>query len=75
MGRKDMFITVSQDGYCFDKTWLLFHSDRTKSDDGLFKSGGPQYFRSLVIGDNIWVVYSITKELIGLTKVPVASLN
>ena len=75
IGRKDMFITISEDGFSFDKTWLLLHSDRTKSDDGLFKHGGPQYFRSLVVEDNIWVVYSITKELIGLTKVPVGLLN
>ena len=75
MGRKDMFITVSNDGYIFDKTWQLLHSDRVKSDDGLFKSGGPQYFRSIVVGDNIWVTYSITKEIIGLTKIPVNLLN
>ncbi|HBG26301.1 MAG: hypothetical protein A2Y10_01935 [Planctomycetes bacterium GWF2_41_51] len=75
MGRKDMFITVSNDGYIFDKTWQLLHSDRTKSDDGLFKSGGPQYFRSIVVGDNIWVTYSITKEIIGLTKIPVNLIN
>jgi hypothetical protein len=75
MGRKDMFITVSNDGYMFDKTWELLHSDRAKSDDGLFKSGGPQYFRSVVVGNNIWIVYSITKELIGITKVPVGILN
>jgi len=74
-GRKDMFITVSADGFCFDKTWLLLHSDRVKSDDGLFKSGGPQYFRSYVVGGNIWVVYSITKEQIGLTKIPVELLE
>ncbi len=74
-GRKDMFITVSNDGYLFDKTWLLLHSDRTKSDDGLFKSGGPQYFRSYVVGNNIWVVYSITKEQIGITKIPVELLQ
>jgi hypothetical protein len=73
--RKDMFITISDDGYLFDETWLLLHSDRAKSDDGLFKSGGPQYFHSLVVDDNIWIVYSITKELIGLTKLPITLLN
>jgi hypothetical protein len=72
--RKDMYITVSQDGYLFDKTWLLLHSDQA-SDGGLFKSGGPQYFQSYVIGNNAWIIYSITKQQIGITKVPSDALR
>jgi len=72
--RQDMYLTLSADGYVFDQTWLLLHSDRPRSDDGMFKGGGPQYFQSVAVGPNIWVVYSITKELIGATRIPLAAL-
>jgi hypothetical protein len=72
--RHDMYLTLSKDGYVFDQTWLLLHSDRPTSDDGMFKGGGPQYFQSVTVGANIWVVYSITKELIGATRIPLSSL-
>lgn len=73
--RHDMYLTLSKDGYVFDRTWLVLHSDRPTSDDGMFKGGGPQYFQSVTVGPNIWVVYSITKELIGATRIPVSSLG
>jgi hypothetical protein len=71
--RHDMYLTLSRDGRLFDQTWLLLHSRRSTSDDGMFKGGGPQYFQSVTVGPNIWVVYSITKELIGVTRIPLSS--
>lgn len=69
--RKDMFLTLSDDGRVFDRTWLLLHVDRTP-DGGVYKFGGPQYFTHVEVGSNIWVVYSITKEQLGITKIPTA---
>lgn len=68
--RKHMYLTLSDDGRTFDRTWLLLYIDR-ESDGGVYKGGGPQYFKHVVVGDNIWVVYSITKEQIGITKIPI----
>jgi hypothetical protein len=34
----------------------------------MFKFGGPQYYKALTVGKNVWVVYSITKEKVGVTK-------
>lgn len=69
--RTDMFLTLSEDGKVFDRTWLLLHIDR-KTDGGVCKGdhGGPQYFQALTEGPNIWVVYSIAKEQIGVTRIP-----
>ncbi len=74
--RTDMYITVSDDGVVFDKTWLLLHIDR-KTDDGVCKGAhsGPQYFQAVTVGPNIWVVYSIAKEQIGVSKIPVKLLD
>ncbi len=71
--RKDMYITVSDDGRTFDRTWLLLHDDGNP-DGGIYKYGGPQYFKEAIIGDNMWIFYSITKQRIGQTKVPLSSL-
>ena len=69
LDRLDMFITVSGDGYTFDQSWHLFHGG-LPADGGMFKPVGPQYFQSYVIGNNVWVVYSITKIQIGMTQIP-----
>jgi hypothetical protein len=67
--RKHMYLTLSDDGRTFDRTWLLLYVER-ESDGGIYKGGGPQYYKHVVVGDNIWVVYSITKEKVGMTKIP-----
>ena len=69
--RKDMYITLSDDGVVFDRTWLILHVDGDP-DGGVYKFGGPQYFKPLILGSNLWVFYSITKMKIGLTKMPLA---
>ena len=73
--RTDMYLTLSEDGVTFDRTWLLLHIDR-QTDGGVCKGshGGPQYFQSVTVGPNIWVVYSVAKEQVGITKIPVAVL-
>ena len=72
--RKDMMLTISKDGITFDRTWLVLRVDR-EPDGGIYKMGGPQYFKSLMMGGNLWVFYSITKEKIGLTKIPLEVLE
>lgn len=73
--RKDMFMVLSKDGVTFDQTWLLLHIDRTPTLDGVYKFGGPQYFKPAIIARNMWIFYSITKEKIGLTKIPLEVLT
>ena len=54
--------------------WLL-HIDR-QTDGGVCKDshGGPQYFQAVTVGPNIWVVYSVAKEQVGITKISVTVL-
>lgn len=73
--RTEAFITLAKDGVHFDKTWSLLSSNR-KATPGICKGdGGAQYFQAVTVGPNIWVVYSIAKEQVGLTKIPVALLE
>ena len=71
--RYDMYITLSDDGVAFDRTWHLLH-EAPKRDGGICKGGGPQYFQSVTVGPNIWVVYSIGKIKVGVTKIPIRLL-
>ena len=73
--RENMYLTLSEDGYTFDESWLLQNSTRNFIEPGYGKNGGAQYFQSVTIGNNIWVTYSVSKELIGVMKVPIASLQ
>ncbi len=49
---------------------VMFHTD-----GGMHKGGGPQYFQAVTVGGNIWVVYSIGKSQVGLTRIPLAALE
>ncbi len=72
--RFDMYLTLSEDGRIFDRSWLLLHNRRGNSDGGMHKGGGPQYFQAVTVGGNIWVVYSIGKEQVGVTRIPLEAL-
>jgi hypothetical protein len=73
--RRDMYLALSNDGRTFDSTWLLMHNPRMVSDDGMHKGGGPQYFQAVTVGGNIWVVYSITKEQVGISRISISLLT
>ncbi len=73
--RTEAYLTLSKDGILFDKTWSLI-SLKHKATPGICKGdGGAQYFHAATVGPNIWVVYSIAKEQVGITKIPVALLT
>ena len=72
--RFDMYLTLSEDGRTFDQTWLLLHKGRGPKYPGMHKGGGPQYFQAVTVGGNIWVVYSIAKEQVGVTRIPISAL-
>ncbi|WP_432797099.1 hypothetical protein [Poriferisphaera sp. WC338] len=75
--RQHFYITVSNDGYTFDRTWLVYQA-AIHTYPGLGKSktlSGPQYPHAVIVGDNLWITYSIGKEMIGITQIPIASLQ
>lgn len=77
--RRTMYLTVSKDGRTFDRSWFLLHIILSDYTPGEMKrqggpGAGPQYFVSQVIGNRIWIGYSISKEHIGLTEVPIDAL-
>lgn len=76
LSRCRAYITWSKDGITFDKTKLLLLLE-TKVTPGLCKPavGGAQYFHTITKNDSIYLIYSIGKEKIGLTKIPMEILK
>ncbi|MCP4747037.1 MAG: hypothetical protein GY874_12995 [Desulfobacteraceae bacterium] len=115
--RRGMYITVSDEGRYFDKTWMLRSVDALKGGEkywkpgycdldqdghyhydqpphltgavrydqnvdfmqgqycftyGLYKGefGGPAYFTAEIINDTMWIAYSVSKQNIGITRIP-----
>jgi hypothetical protein len=73
--RTEAYLTLSRDGVRFDKTWSMLSLRRTCAPGVCKGDGGAQYFQAVTIGSNVWVVYSVVKEQVGLTRLPVALLE
>lgn len=69
--RRNMYIMLSKDGRVFDVARFV-RGARFRAQKGIGKPNrpsGPNYFRSMIVGSKLWVVYSISKQEIGLTTI------
>jgi len=75
MDRRLFTIAVSEDGKTFDRTWLLSSEPIEPRFEGHAKLAGWQYPHALVQDGLLYVIYSISKEDIGLTRIAVDQLG
>jgi hypothetical protein len=73
--RSLLTIAVSRDGVTFDRAWLVRGEPTGMSHAGRHKLDGWQYPNALVWGDHLLVAYSINKEDVGLTRIPLSALR
>lgn len=75
--RWPLAVSVSNDGLAYEKLLLVNGEIATMRYGGNYKSYGPQYVRGISEGngtpadENMWVTYSMNKEDIWISKVPV----
>jgi len=75
--RWPLALSVSDDGLAYDKLLLVNGEISTMRYGGNYKSYGPQYVRGIMEGNgmppdgNLWVTYSMNKEDIWISKIPV----
>ncbi len=79
-GNKNRFplvITLSQDGFLFDRAYLLRGGDDLQPlrYAGKYKRAGYSYPKSVVWGEYLYVAYATNKEDIEVTRVPVRALR
>jgi hypothetical protein len=74
--RHPLCVAVSQDGLRFDRLAAVHGEIPVKRYWGVEKRPGPQYVRGIVEGngdppgDDLWVVYSVSKEDIWISRIP-----
>ncbi|PPK87173.1 BNR repeat protein [Neolewinella xylanilytica] len=76
--RIPLVITLSADGFVFDRAYLL----RSGGDDlppqrypGRYKRAGYSYPKSVLWGDYLYVGYGTNKEVVEVTRMPVGDLR
>ena len=75
IGRRiPLTIALSTDGVVFDRAFSVRSEDTTMRFPGTNKLPGWQYPGAVVWGDHLYVVYSINKEDVGLTRIRIADL-
>ena len=62
LNRRYMMLSLSSDGMVFEKMCVLLDEPTHRRIDGLRKEEGYHYPHSLVDGDRLLVVYSVSKE-------------
>ena len=68
-------IALSNDGIVFDRAWLVRAEPTAQRFRGKGKSDGWQYPHALVWNDALYIVYSVNKEDIRLTRIALTSLG
>ncbi|MCK5102654.1 MAG: hypothetical protein KAR17_07555, partial [Cyclobacteriaceae bacterium] len=75
--RHPLCVAISDDGLNFDNLAVVHGEVPVKRFWGVEKRPGPQYVRGIVEGngnppgDDLWVVYSVSKEDIWISRIPV----
>lgn len=74
-GRNPLILSLSDDGKLFDKAYIIRSGNPgQKNDLGRAKVNGFQYPHSVISGNYLVVMYSINKESIAVTRLPLNQL-
>ena len=73
-GRSLLGISLSRDGLNFDRVAVIRFVVPPQRYEGRAKGIGFQYPHSVVVGDSLWVMYSVNKEDIQVTRIPLDEL-
>lgn len=73
--REQLCLALSDDGYTFDKAYVLAHSVEPMRHKGRAKGDGFHYPHSCILGGTLYVTYARNKEDIYLAMLPLAELE
>lgn len=74
-GRSPLVLATSADGHVFGRAWALRIDAARPRFEGKYKGAGFQYPGSLIWRDELYVIYSIAKEDVAITRVQLAELR
>jgi hypothetical protein len=73
-GRSLLAISLSRDGLDFDRMAVLRFLPPQPRFEGRSKAVGYAYPHSVIVGQHLWVIYSVNKEDIEVLRVPLSEL-
>ncbi|MCU0377625.1 MAG: exo-alpha-sialidase [Bacteroidales bacterium] len=73
-GRSMLAISLSRDGLNFDRVAIIRFISPPLRYKGLEKTIGYQYPHSVVAENDLWVIYSVNKEDVEVTRIPLNGL-
>jgi len=73
-GRSMLAISLSRDGLNFDRVAIIRFIPPPQKYKGLEKTIGYQYPHSVVVDNDLWVMYSVNKEDVEVTRIPLDEL-
>ncbi len=73
-GRSLLAISLSRDGLTFDRMAVIRFVAPQPRYEGRSKSIGYAYPHSTVVGEHLWVIYSVNKEDIEIARIPLSNL-
>lgn len=73
--RDPLVISLSKDGKIFNWTAAIVHGTPARRYAGRSKDLGFQYPSAIVVGNSMWVIYSIDKEDVAVSRVPLSDLR
>lgn len=73
-GRSPLVLSLSQEGHVFDRGFALSVNAAPPRFAGRYKGGGFQYPGALVYRDALFTIYSIAKEDVAVTRIPLQSI-
>jgi len=73
-GRSLLAISLSRDGLNFDRMAVIRFLPPPLRHEGRSKVVGYAYPHSVIVGEHLWVIYSVNKEDIEITRIPLSEL-
>ncbi len=74
-GRDPLVVSLAPDGLHFDRAAVIRRGAPKQRYPGRWKGQGFQYPHAVVFRDDLWVIYSVNKEDVQVTRIPLAKLR
>lgn len=73
--RCPLVLSLSRDGQCFNRHFILEDTPTVRKFPGVFKNGMYAYPHAVVMDDTLYVIYTLWKEDVFVQKIPLGMLS
>lgn len=73
--RLPLVVSISEDGYVFNKSFIIGDTEYTSQSNDKTKLGNYSYPSAMIHGDDVYVIYAKQKEIIEVTRFKLSDLK